>query len=124
MPTSDKHDTYPENQRSALPEPTFIEHPEPIPLAKPLSPTLSTTASNELNPQQDIISSSQQSPTKNQPEETPTDFVPFSAPQEDPHNPAHTDTSQSTPPQIQNPIEIQKSIQLVQPTRPSARKAL
>ncbi|GJZ46103.1 DNA helicase [Tanacetum coccineum] len=133
MPTSDKHDTYPENQRSALPEPTFTEHPEPIPLAKPLSPALSTTASNELNPQQDIISSSQQSPTKtpesvhpikNQPEETPTDFVPFSAPQEDPHNPAHTDTSQSTPPQIQNPIEIQKSIQLVQPTRPSARKAL
>nr|GEU78418.1 DNA helicase [Tanacetum cinerariifolium] len=113
----------------ALPEPTFIEQPEPILLAKPMSPALSTTAGNELILQQDIISSSQQSPTKtpesvhpakNQPEETPIDFVPFTAPQENPHNPEHTDTLQSTLPQIQNTIEIQKSIQPVHPARPSA----
>ncbi|GKA16860.1 hypothetical protein Tco_0696697 [Tanacetum coccineum] len=117
----------------ALPEPTFTEQPEPTPLAKPLSPALSTTATNELNPQENIIASSQQSPTKTpesvhptktQPEQTPTNFTPFSAPQENPRNSAHTDTSHSTPAQIENPIEIQKSIQPIHPTRPSARKAL
>ncbi|GJX42382.1 DNA helicase, partial [Tanacetum coccineum] len=91
----------------APPEPTLTKQPEPVPLAKTLSPALSTTTSNKLNPQQDIISPSQQSPTKtpelvhpttNQPEESLTDLVPFVAQQEDPHNPVTINTSQSTPP--------------------------
>nr|GEU32878.1 DNA helicase [Tanacetum cinerariifolium] len=69
------------------PEPTLTEQPEPIPLAKPLSHALSTTASNEFNPQQDVVGPSQQSPTKstdlhlrkNKLEENPTDMEPFVA---------------------------------------------
>nr|GEY47962.1 nucleic acid-binding, OB-fold protein [Tanacetum cinerariifolium] len=82
------------------PKPISPELPQPVILTEVASPSLSRTASNEFDPQLNITSPSQQSPTKlGQPEDQ---------------------VIQSTP----NPTEAHKGNKPSNPTAPSARKAL
>nr|GEX32870.1 DNA helicase [Tanacetum cinerariifolium] len=106
-------DTVFTNTRLSVPTPT-IEHAEPKPISPELpqpvilteaaSPTLSTTVSNQFDPQLNITSPSQQLPIRLG---QPGDRV-----------------IQSTPPQIENPTEAHKGNKPTNPTAPSARKAL
>ncbi|GJX68384.1 hypothetical protein Tco_0304111 [Tanacetum coccineum] len=98
------------------PEPVPTELPNPVILTDTSSPALSRTASNEFNPEQTITTPSQQSPTRlSQPEPPMRD--------QEKKEPV-VQTSHSTPPQLENPIEAHKGNQQSNPIRPSARKTL
>nr|GEU88960.1 DNA helicase [Tanacetum cinerariifolium] len=97
-------------------------------LTKTPSPALSRTASNQFDPQLNITSSSQQSPTRlRQPEDrmrSQQEKEPVDLPQLSTDMSTHIQVLQSTPPQIENPTEAHKGSKPSNPTTPSARKAL
>ncbi|GJS83511.1 DNA helicase [Tanacetum coccineum] len=137
--------------QNATVEHITTEQPKPVALLETSSPTLSTTGSNEFNLQENITDPLQQSPTtrpppehstKDQEENEPTDLpalvtkettynvnlradMPKFDTQEAPTaTPIEFQPSQSTPPQIENPIEADKEKPPTNTTRASARKSL
>ncbi|GKA71516.1 DNA helicase, partial [Tanacetum coccineum] len=94
-----------------VPKPISTELPTTVMVTETCTPALSRTASNEFEPQQQIRTSLQQSPTslgqpedpmKNQEEEVPVD-LPQPSTKEEPSVSADIQASQSTPPKIKKP---------------------
>ncbi|GJT02293.1 DNA helicase [Tanacetum coccineum] len=137
--------------QNATVEHITTEQPKPVALLETSSPALSTTGTNEFNLQKNITDPLQQSPTtrpppehstKDQEENQPTDLpalvtkettynvnlradMPKFDTQEAPTaTPIEFQPSQSTPPQIENPIEADKEKPPTNTTRASARKSL
>ncbi|GKE50040.1 hypothetical protein Tco_1481298 [Tanacetum coccineum] len=115
-----------------VPKPISTELPTAVMLTETCTPALSRTASNEFEPQQQIRTPLQQSPTslgqpedpmKNQEEEEPVN-LPQPSTKEEPFVSADIQASQSTPPEIKNLSETHKANQPSNHIQLSARKAL
>ncbi|GKB15919.1 DNA helicase [Tanacetum coccineum] len=115
-----------------VPKPISTELPTAVMRTETCTPALSRTASNEFEPQQQIRTPLQQSPTslgqpedpmKNQEEEEPVN-LPQPSTKEEPSVSADIQASQSTPPEIKNLSETHKGNQPSNHIQLSAQKAL